>query len=172
MVTSWTIGEYCNAYSANGNHRTIETILFNVWPVRWDYSTDLCSSQLILPFRYVSSSGFYRQWQNICRQLWYIALHSFGECFPASWRFPAFRMWFGCVPFVYDWRRLTFVFMLGFMLVGNRGSTCFSGIWRPDQLPICIEGNQSCRRHPLSWIDVNLFRSACFFTTHPAQICQ
>ncbi len=29
---------------------------------------------------------------------------------------------------------------LGFMLIGNRGSTCFSGIWRPDQLPICIEG--------------------------------
>lgn len=26
------------------------------------------------------------------------------------------------------------------MLIGNRGSTCFSGIWRPDQLPICIEG--------------------------------
>ncbi|CAF4216479.1 unnamed protein product [Rotaria socialis] len=27
-----------------------------------------------------------------------------------------------------------------FMLVGNRGSTCFSGKWRPEQLPICNEG--------------------------------
>ena len=31
-------------------------------------------------------------------------------------------------------------FHLGFMLIGNRGSTCFSGVWRPDQLPICVEG--------------------------------
>ncbi|UJR30906.1 hypothetical protein I4U23_018416 [Adineta vaga] len=27
----------------------------------------------------------------------------------------------------------------GYMLVGNRGATCFSGLWRPDQLPICKE---------------------------------
>ncbi|CAF1549973.1 unnamed protein product, partial [Adineta steineri] len=28
----------------------------------------------------------------------------------------------------------------GYMLIGNRGSTCFSGIWRPDQIPVCNEG--------------------------------
>lgn len=33
------------------------------------------------------------------------------------------------------------VVCVGFMLIGNRGSTCFSGVWRPDQLPICTEGN-------------------------------
>ena len=37
-------------------------------------------------------------------------------------------------------RVFVFFSILGYMLVGNRGSTCFSGIWRPDQLPICIEG--------------------------------
>jgi hypothetical protein len=33
-----------------------------------------------------------------------------------------------------------FLISLGYMLIGNRGSTCFSGIWRPDQLPVCVEG--------------------------------
>jgi hypothetical protein len=57
----------------------------------------------------------------------------------------------------------------GFMLIGNRGSTCFSGIWRPDQLPICIEGIL------LFYIFVlNLcqsFRSTCVLATYITQIC-
>lgn len=37
----------------------------------------------------------------------------------------------------------------GYMLVGTRGSTCFSGVWRPDQLPICIEDRHVSLQHTL-----------------------
>jgi hypothetical protein len=60
---------------------------------------------------------------------------------------------------------------LGFMLVGNRGSTCFSGIWRPDQLPICIEGIFISL---VTLFVLNLcqsFRSTCVLATYITQIC-
>ena len=41
-----------------------------------------------------------------------------------------------------DFTRLLIICLsfLGYMLAGNRGTTCFSGLWRPDQLPVCKEG--------------------------------
>lgn len=57
------------------------------------------------------------------------------------------------------------------MLLGNRGSTCFSGIWRPDQLPICVAGILNLISHLYS-IHVKSFRSTCHLATCITQVCE
>lgn len=122
--------------------------------------------------RHLPSSWFHPSWQDLRGQLRHVTVHSLRECHSPARCVPAVRMRSGFVHFP-SHTRISFLTggFAGYMLVGNRGATCFSGVWRPDQLPVCNEGSP-CRRSTRVANRCQSFRSARVLATHAPQICQ